>query len=92
MDAYNEPHKHVNQQYRVTKTTTTDNNDDLLLDDFTDGSTDVASNENYVNLDSKVISPEVMDALQLFLQEHGNEYIKQFLQVITKRMLWICVS
>lgn len=94
MDAYNEQQKHVYQQYRSTKTTTTttDNNDDLLFDDFTDVGTDIASTENYVNLDSKVISPEVMDALQLFLQEHGNEYIKQFLQVITKSMLCACAK
>lgn len=90
MEAYNEQPKHVYQPYRVTKTTSTEKNDDLLLDDCTDGGTDAAYNENYVNLDSKVISPEVMDALQLFLQEHGNEYIKQFLQVITYCMLFVC--
>lgn len=34
------------------------------------------------NLNSQYIAPDVMNMLQLYLKEHGNEYIKQFLQVI----------
>lgn len=40
---------------------------------------------NTVNSNStqlQVITPDVMNTLQLFLKEHGNEYIKQFFQVI----------
>lgn len=44
-----------------------------------------------INSNSKVISPEVMNALQLFLREHGNEYVKQFLQVINVQKLLLAV-
>lgn len=37
---------------------------------------------NAGNLNSHFIAPDVMNMLQLYLMEHGNEYIKQFLQVI----------
>lgn len=36
------------------------------------------------------ITPAAMATLQLFLRQHGNEYIKQFLQVIN-RFCWVCI-
>lgn len=54
------------------------------LNDFIDGrmDDDVQFNGiNISNLHTKNISVDVMDTVTLFLKEHGNQYIKQFMQV-----------
>lgn len=58
-----------------------------------DDDDDDDSDDDEVDLNAKLkIAPEVMAALQLFLRQHGNEYIKQFLQVIIMECVYAKVS
>lgn len=50
-----------------------------FLNSFVNGNVDESSSSR---VEEKIISPDVMSALQIFLSEHGNDYIRQFFQVI----------
>lgn len=53
-----------------------------FLNSFISGNIDESSNSSRQTVEEKIISPDVMSALQIFLSEHGNDYIRQFFQVI----------
>lgn len=52
-----------------------------FLNSFVNGNVDESSSSRQT-VEEKIISPDVMSALQIFLSEHGNDYIRQFFQVI----------
>lgn len=52
-----------------------------FLNSFVNGNVDESSSSRQT-IEEKIISPDVMSALQIFLSEHGNDYIRQFFQVI----------
>lgn len=62
-----------------------------FLNSFVNGNVDESSSSRQT-VEEKIISPDVMSALQIFLSEHGNDYIRQFFQVIIFCWLYYLVN
>ena len=69
------PHPHESQSSSQINGFIEQNDFQLNDDAVASASNSIANAQNH-------ISSDVMDTMLLFLKEHGNQYIKQFMQVI----------